>query len=88
MRELLEAVLAGTPDGETQDGVARAVQLSFEKADGTERPVSGTPQGLVGRSSCEVPKEVPTYTWAADTRSATFKRIAPKTVKCEILGED
>ena len=57
-------------------------------ADGTERPVSGTPQGLVGRSSCEVPKEVPTYTWAADTRSATFKRIAPKTVKCEILGED
>jgi ADP-ribosylglycohydrolase len=87
-RELLEAVLAGTPDGETQDGVARAVQLSFEKPDGTERPVSGTPQGLVGRSSCEVPKEVPTYTWAADTRTATFKRIAPKTVKCEILGED
>ena len=31
MRELLEAVLAGTPDGETQDRVARAVRLSFEK---------------------------------------------------------
>jgi len=29
--------------------------------DGTERPVSETPQGLVGRSSCEIPRKVSTY---------------------------
>jgi hypothetical protein len=31
---------------------------------------------------------VPRVAWAVDTRSATFKRIDPKTVKCEVLGED
>jgi hypothetical protein len=154
------------------DGGPRAIP-----PDGTERPVSDTPQGLVGRSSCEIPREVSTYrfsigndfkledirfealevvalvqhqpgasgecdnkvlavltvppkrrgefvvfecwragsrrpavapgivgvgtnregrlrvfvprvAWAADTRSATFKQIDPKTVRCELLGED
>jgi hypothetical protein len=31
---------------------------------------------------------VPRLAWAADTRSASFKPIDPKTVKCELLGED
>ena len=154
------------------DGGPRAIP-----ADGTERPVSDTPQGLVGRSSCEIPRGVPKYSlpigsgfeltdirfealevvalvqqqpgasgecdnkvlavltvppkrrgefvvfecwrkgsrrpavapgivgvgtnregrlrvfvprvaWAVETSSATFKQIDPKTVKCELLGED
>jgi len=88
MRELPEAVLAGTPDGETQDGVARAVQPSFEK------PVAQAVALLGSGSEVTAPDTVPFSLWYAVRHLSDFAEVHWETVSglgdfdttCAIVG--
>ncbi len=87
-RQLLEAVLAGTPDGETRDGVARAVQLSFEK------PVAEAVALLGNGGEVTAPDTVPFSLWCAAGHLNDFSEALWETVSglgdrdttCAIVG--